>query len=87
MLNMFAAMAQFERVAEIANRGYEGAASTDPKLQAEAVSLFVSDTLWGRVTPSHRRDTVTSEPATTSPFNLEIDLRPGGAVNRDKEID
>jgi hypothetical protein len=34
-------------LAEIANRGYEGAASTDPKLQAEAVSLFVSDTLWG----------------------------------------
>jgi hypothetical protein len=34
-------------MAEIAKRGYEGAASTDPKLQAEAVSLFVSDTLWG----------------------------------------
>jgi hypothetical protein len=34
-------------LAEIAKRGYEGAASTDPKLQAEAVSLFVSDTLWG----------------------------------------
>ena len=34
-------------LAEIAKRGYEGAASTDPKLHAEAVSLFVSDTLWG----------------------------------------
>jgi hypothetical protein len=34
-------------MAEIAKRGYEGAASTNPKLRAEAVSLFVSDTLWG----------------------------------------
>jgi hypothetical protein len=34
-------------LAEIAKRGYEGAASTDPKLQTEAVSLFVSNTLWG----------------------------------------
>ena len=34
-------------MAEIAMRGYEGAASTDPKLQAEAVSLFVSGTPWG----------------------------------------
>jgi hypothetical protein len=32
---------------EIARRGYEGAASTNSKLRAEAVSLFVSDTLWG----------------------------------------
>jgi hypothetical protein len=32
---------------EIARRGYEGAASTDPKLRAEAVSLFISATLWG----------------------------------------
>jgi len=24
-----------------------GAASTDPKLRAEAVSIFISDTLWG----------------------------------------
>jgi hypothetical protein len=32
---------------EIARRGYEGAASTNPKLRAEAVGLFISDTLWG----------------------------------------
>jgi hypothetical protein len=34
-------------LAEIAKRGYEGAASTDPKPQAEAVSLLASDTIWG----------------------------------------
>jgi hypothetical protein len=34
-------------LAEIAKRGYEGAASTDPKLQAEAVSLFVADMVFG----------------------------------------
>ena len=32
---------------EIARRGYEDAATTDRKRQAEAVSLFVSDTLHG----------------------------------------
>ena len=32
---------------EIARRGYEDAATTDRKRQAEAVSLFVSDTLYG----------------------------------------
>jgi hypothetical protein len=32
---------------DIAKRGYEGAASANPKLRAEAVSLFISDTLWG----------------------------------------
>jgi hypothetical protein len=38
---------QEDELAGIAKRGYEGAASTDPKLQTEAVSLFVSGTLWG----------------------------------------
>ena len=32
---------------EIALRGYEGAASTDRTLQAEAVTLFLTDTLVG----------------------------------------
>ena len=32
---------------EIALRGYEGAASSDRTLQAEAVTLFLSDTLVG----------------------------------------
>jgi hypothetical protein len=32
---------------EIALRGYEDAATTDRKRQAEAVSLFISDTLLG----------------------------------------
>jgi hypothetical protein len=32
---------------EIALRGYEGAASTDRELQAEAVTLFLTDTLIG----------------------------------------
>ena len=32
---------------EIARRGYEDAATTDRRRQAEAVSLFVSDTLRG----------------------------------------
>jgi hypothetical protein len=27
----------------IALKGYEGAATTDPRLQAEAVSLFIAD--------------------------------------------
>jgi hypothetical protein len=30
-------------IAEIARRGYEGAASTDPTAMAEAVGIFVSD--------------------------------------------
>jgi hypothetical protein len=32
---------------EIARRGYEDAATTDRRRQGEAVSLFISDTLWG----------------------------------------
>ena len=32
---------------QIARRGYEDAATTDRKRQAEAMSLFVSDTLHG----------------------------------------
>ena len=32
---------------EIALRGYEDAATTDRRRQAEAVSLFISDTLYG----------------------------------------
>ena len=36
-----------DEVREIALRGYAGAASTDRELQAEAVTLFLTDTLVG----------------------------------------
>jgi hypothetical protein len=36
-----------DNLREIALRGYEGAASTDRKLQAEAVNMFLTDTLVG----------------------------------------